>query len=179
MELKNASEIINEIEKTRLEINKIKALIANSNFRLSQNKDEMWINIKKEQELKLEQSTKKLETLYEEFSLQKNELSDFYWRLNLEILGFVIAKTENINNIENSMHDEFELKKAIDQTELSMGKYYGLLKEKKDNPDASAVINSALKTFAADMKNHYWAEERLRHIQDIYEEKNEDYFKSR
>ena len=122
MDIKITKEITDEIEKTRIQMNKTKALIANADFRLSQIEDEMWMNIKKENELKLEQLNKKLELLYEKFGLLKNTLGDFYWRLALELLGFGLAKTEDINHVENSLHDEFELKKAIHQTELAMEK---------------------------------------------------------
>lgn len=177
MDIKTAKEITDEIEQTRIEINKVKALIANADFRLSQSEDQMWINTKKDQELKLEQLNKKLELLYEKFSLLKNVLSDFYWGLELELLGFVLAKTENINHVANFLHDEFELKKSIDQTELAIEKYYALLDREKDNKDASAVINSALNYFKADMKSHYWGEERLKQIEDSHTIKDANYFR--
>ena len=177
MDIKTAKEITDQIEQTRIQINKTKAMIANADFRLSQNEDQMWVNIKKENEQKLEQLNKKLELLYGKFGLLKNTLSDFYWRLELELLGFTLAKTENINHVQDSLHDEFELKKSIDQTELAIEKYYALLDREKDNKDASAVINSALKCFKADMKQHYWGEERLKQIEDSHTIKDANYFR--
>lgn len=177
MDIKTAKQITDQIEKTRIEINKQKNMIANADFRISQNGDQMWVNIKKEQEQKLEQLTEKLELLYKKFGLLKNILSDFYWRLELELLGFALAKTENINHVQNCLHDEFELKKAIDQTEMAIEKYYILLDKEKDNKDASMVINSAIKCFKADMKSHYWGEERLKQIEDSHIIKDANYFR--
>ena len=177
MDIKTAKEIIDEIEKTRIEINKSKTIIANADFRLSQYDDQMWVNIKEEQRQKLEQLNKKLGLLYQKFGLLKNTLSDFYWKVELELLGFTLAKTENINHVQNSLLDEFELKKSLDQTELAMEKYYALLGRENDKPDASVVINSAIKYFKEDMKSHYWGEGRLKQIEDSHTIKDANYFR--
>lgn len=177
MDIKTAKEITDEIEKTRIEINKTKAAIVNADFRISQDDDQMWINIKNEQQQKLEQLNKKLELLYQKFGLLKNNLSDFYWKLELELLGFILAKTENIDHVENSLQDEFELKKAIDQTELAIERYYALLDGEKDNKDTSVVINCAINYFKADMKSHYWGQERLKQIEDSHTVKDANYFR--
>lgn len=177
MDIKTAKEITDQIEETRIQINKEKAMIANADFRLSQNEDEMWVSIKKEHEQKLDQLNKKLELLYEKFAILKNTLSDFYWKLELELLGFTLAKTENIHHVPDCLHDEFELKKSINQTELAIEKYYALLARETDNKDAVAVINSAINYFKADMKSHYWGEERLKQIEDSHTVKDANYFR--
>lgn len=181
MDLKFGKELIDAIEQTRKEINKEKYHINNANSRISEDEqsstDEMWKKIKTEYEIKLQQSTKKLEILYEKFYLLKNSYSKLYWDMLLEILGCVIAKTENICHVEDSLHDEFELKKAIDQTELAIENCYEILKQDKENEDLVVIINSELKYYESDMKKHHWGEERLKRIKNVYEEKNESFFR--
>ena len=181
MNLSEGREIIDQIEKTRIEINKSRYHINNANFRISKQEnndtDDMWINIKKDYELKLKQNTEKLDLLYQKFYLLKGNISDLYWNMLLDTLGVVLAKTEQINHVENSLQDETELKKAIDQTEIAIEKCYEKLNSDMVDDDLAIVMNSQIRYYESDMKHHQWGIDRLNSIKNICEIKDESFFR--
>ena len=164
-------EIIKQIKETRDEINFEDYHIRNAEFRISQISsiaDKMWINIKKEHAEKLCNAEKKLKDLYEKLFSLKKACSTDEWNNLLQMLGTVIAQTENIPHVVNSLHDEFSLQRALNEVENIIKLKQEKLELAKSNNDEDSItfIKAQLKFHENDMKRHHWGVERFNNINE-------------
>lgn len=81
------------------------------------------------------------------------------WDAALTNFGIVLAETDNISHVRDSLSDEFELKRAIDETENAIR----FTQERMivADPDTKTILNAQLEYYKNDMKQHYWGESRL------------------
>ena len=160
------SEIINEICRTRVEIKKAKRGIGNAEFRIVNDGsaiDKMWIGIKEEEQKKYNDATQKLENLNEQLMFLKKECSKEEYERLLSEYGVVIAMTEDIDHVENSLYDEQELQKALDETsEMIQKKREELIVAQESmNEDKIIMLSAELEYYENDMRKHSWGEARL------------------
>jgi len=158
--------IINLIQEKRKEISFEQRNVENATFRLSLSQSDMWERVQLEHYTKLEVAQEEYKKLYRNFISLKSLCSKEEWEQLLSQLGTVLAQTERVNHIVDSMYDESDLKKALDQTETIIIKEYGNLKEavEMNDQDSIIIISSKLDYFENDMKKHHWGEARLKNI---------------
>lgn len=130
----------------------------------------MWQRIKDEHEKKLNDVTNRLGILYQEFFSLKASVSKEEWTYLLESLGNVLAKTEDIEHVANSLYDEHDLHRALTAVEKIIKKKLEELEIAKEQGDEDSVtlINSQLRYHTNDMCSHYWGKERLEHMNENY-----------
>ena len=159
--------IISAYEIVRNKINNEKRLLENVDFRLKQNpSDQMWQSIKGEHVLRLKGTEAELGMLEQQMRELKKKSGDSEWHEFLTNIGFVIAKTERIEHVANNLSDEFDLKKAIDNTSnriLAIQEELVVANEQKDE-DTKILLEAQLQFYKEDMKQHFWGEERLKQI---------------
>ena len=149
-------QIIQGIEFLRRESNRVSGIIKNAEFRLKLTpEDEMWTRIKKENEAQLAVITENLKSLY----ALKATLDSGVWQSSLVSLGTVIASTENIDHVANSLGDERDLKDAIDDTENAIVNVQQSLVNA--DSDMQIILGAQLEYYKNDMRQHFWGEERL------------------
>ena len=167
-EFHNAREVINDIKQVRLQMNAESIRRSNAEYRISQSiiTDEMWIKIKKEAEDKFKLANRKFELLMEKLISFKSLCSNIEWNYLLDELGVVLAQTENINHVADSLFDDDDLRNALDETSSMIETKNEELKEanKENNEDLVVIIKSELKYYDSDMKKHPWGVDRLKNL---------------
>lgn len=153
-------QLIKGIEFLRKESNRVRGLIKNAEFRLNLIPgDETWTKIKKENEAQLAVITENLKNLYQKLFALKATLGASVWQSTLVSLGTVIASTENINHVANSLGDERDLNEAIDDTENAIVTVQQSLVNADE--DMQIILGAQLEYYKNDMRQHFWGEERL------------------
>jgi len=159
--------IISAYEIVRNKINYENRLLENADFRLKQNpNDQTWQIIKTEH-------TERLKGAESELAMLEQQLQEFKkicvfneWQELLTNVGYVIAKTERIGHVCDNLYDEFDLKKAIDNTSnriLAIQEELVVANEQKDE-DTKILLEAQLQYYKEDMKQHFWGEQRLTEI---------------
>lgn len=168
----NVEDIIGSIYVSRKEINKVKHGIENAEFRLQHAPNApLWVRIKEEEIKKLEKANKKFENLVEQLMSSKTKYSEEEYKMLLQKFGYVLAMTEDINHIQESLYDERDLNQALDQTsDMIQQKRKELIDAKENNnEDLIIVIDAEIDYYETDMKKHYWGETRL---ESLYSDEN-------
>lgn len=156
--------IIQEIYAVRNAAKQSEIKIENAKFRLSQTPgDDMWSRIKQEEEKKHYELGKQYAALHAQLISLKPQCSKEEYESLLQQYGTVIGMTENINHVEDSLHDEHDLHKAIEQTSHMIEKVRSEIEFAKENLDEDIVtmLSAELSYYENDMKKHYWGESKL------------------
>jgi len=158
-------ELINLIKITRKEVNHEQYHVENADWRIKMmnSTDGMWHRIKEEHEVKLKEVNSKLQNLYREFYSLKETVSKEDWNTLLKKLGEVLAETENIEHVANSLYDEFDLNRALNEVEKTIYKKLEELETAREqkNEDAITIINEEINYHINDMSTHHWGQSRL------------------
>ena len=172
-----AKEIITRTKETRLNINRIKENLEyriNHFIKMTEGKDEMWINLR-------DQSLKELECLNEEEALLASELhylgefmDDSLFRIVLQDYGYTLAETSGVEHISNNLRDEHDLNNAIKQTEVEYRKKREELAsalqeidEEHHRPNIDeivVVIEAEIRYYEKDFESHQWGKDRLEQL---------------
>lgn len=169
-----AKEIITRTKETRLNINRIKENLEyriNHFIKMTEGKDEMWINLR-------DQSLKELECLNEEEALLASELhyvgefmDESLFKIVLQDYGYTLASTSGVMHVTDNLRDEHDLKEAINQTEVEYRKKRQELADALQEIDEEhhrpnideivVVIESEIRFYEKDFESHPWGKERL------------------
>ena len=169
-----AKEIIKRTIETRKNINRVKENLEYriSHFiKLTEGKDEMWINLR-------DQSLKELECLNEEEAILASELhyvgefmDDSLFRIVLQDYGYALASTSGVEHVANNLRDEKDLQTALSQTEVMYRKKRQELADALQEIDEEhhrpnideivVVIESEIRFYEKDFESHPWGKERL------------------
>lgn len=159
--------MVDTYEIVRNKINYENRLLENADFRLKQNpNDQTWQIIKTEHTERLKRAESELGMLEQQMRELKKKSGDPEWHEFLANIGYVIAKTERIGHVCDNLYDEFDLKKAIDNTSnriLAIQEELVVANEQKDE-DTQILLEAQLQYYKEDMKQHFWGEERLKQI---------------
>lgn len=159
--------MVDTYEIVRNKINYENRLLENADFRLKQNpNDQTWQIIKTEHTERLKGAESELGMLEQQMRELKKKSGDPEWHEFLANIGYVIAKTERIGHVCDNLYDEFDLKKAIDNTSnriLAIQEELAVANEQKDE-DTKILLEAQLQYYKEDMKQHFWGEERLKQI---------------
>ena len=162
-------EIISRTREVRNEISRYQQKISSADFRLSMSpNDAMWTQ-------KRDEDLQELKALQDEETVLKNELfalesfiDEDYYKLLLQEYGNTLAETSSVQHISNNLHDEYDLSKALYETEKAIFIKAKEFEEAVNNNDKkNAVITSAqIRFYRTDMKKHHWGVDRLAAIDD-------------
>ena len=161
-----SDDIIGKIYRARCDIKKAKRGIGNAEFRITNdgsNIDKMWIKIKEEEQKKFNDAQTQFANLYSQLISSKSQYSKDQYENILREFGVVMGMTEDINHVETSLYDEYDLQKALDETG-------NMIKQKKEeiesavqngDEDLVTILTAELSYYERDMRKHHWGESRL------------------
>lgn len=160
------NDIISQIYRARCDIKKAKRGIGNAAFRITNdgsNIDKMWIGIKEEEERKFADAQAQFANLYSQLISLKQQYSKEQYQSLLQEFGVVMGMTEDINHVETSLYDEYDLQKALDQTSAMIRQKKEEIQsaEQKGDEDLAIILTAELSYYERDMKKHHWGESRL------------------
>lgn len=165
MDLEKGEQLLNLIEKSREELNYENYHIKNADWRIKTHHltDGMWYKVREEHTAKLQEVNSRLEKLHQDFYSMKPSLPSKDWHYLLAELGTILAKTEDIEHVANSLYDEYDLNRALNEVEQTINNKWNELEiaKEKGDEDSMILVNAQIKYHVEDMSLHHWGEQRL------------------
>lgn len=162
-------QFISNITRCREKINSLKDRINYGHKMIQANKGAKYqkdIIKEAEEELILFENEEKVQT--EALMTLEGKMDSDFFKLLLENLGSVIARTSSFPHLEDNLHDENGLADAV----IATGEAIRIKKYELDHLEPIAdkqrtIVESQLRYFYNDMNQHAWGQQRLQELTDM------------